>query len=114
MKRNRTTNTVVDLNSCSEGQVPQEDQPSLSNCLGFSIVHSPYSSWLAILCVLLEMMLTYSFDNDCQAHASAASTSTEDPEAIIVTGTASQQRDAVLANFAKYSNRTGESVSRVR
>jgi len=60
------------------------------------------------------MMLAYSFDNDCHAHASAASTSTEDPEAIIVTGTASQQRDAVLANFAKYGNRTGESVSRVR
>lgn len=46
-----------------------------------------------------------------RARASAASVSTEDPETIIVSGTTSQQRDAVLANFAKYGNTWSESVS---
>jgi hypothetical protein len=93
----------------------QENQPSLTDCLGFCIIHSRYSIWLAILCVLLAMMLTgYSFVSDRYACVPTMGASPEDPEAIIVSGTISQQRDAVLSNFAKYGNRTGESVSRVR
>ena len=61
------------------------------------------------------MMVTgYSFDNNRYTHASTAGSTTEDPEAIMVSGTTSQQRDAVLANFAKYGKRAGESASPVR
>ena len=92
----------------------QENQPSLTDCLGFCIIHSPYSIWLAILCVLLAMIVTgYSFVNR-YAYVPTMRSSTEDPEAIIISGTISQQRDAVLGNFAKYGNRTDESVNRVR
>jgi hypothetical protein len=58
------------------------------------------------------MILTgYSFANNRYPHASTAGATIEDPEAIIVSGTTSQQRDAVLANFAKYGNRIGESTT---
>ena len=58
------------------------------------------------------MILTgYSFANDRYPHECAAAIGIEDPEAIIVSGTISQQRDAVLANFAKYGNRIGESTT---
>lgn len=115
MKHNRTTNAVVDLNSCPDGQLSQEDQPSLADSLGFCNVHSRYSTWLALLLALLAMMVIgYGFDIDCRAPASTQGAHTEDPETIVVSGTASQQRDAVLANFAKYGNRLGESVGRMQ
>jgi hypothetical protein len=92
----------------------QENQPSLTDCLGFCIIHSPYSIWLAMLCILLAMMLTGYIFVSRYTYVPTMGASTEDPEAIIVSGTISQQRDAVLANFAKYGNWTDESVSRVR
>ena len=58
------------------------------------------------------MILTgYTFANDRYPRASTAAVGIEDPEAIIVSGTISQQRDAVLANFAKYGNRIEESTT---
>lgn len=67
------------------------------------------------MCVLFSMVLTgYSFGKDRYAHLSTMDAITEDPETIIVSGTVSQQRDAVLANFAKYGNRIGESNGRVQ
>lgn len=114
MRRN-STSALVDVHMCSPCQVPQEDQPSLTGREGFCIIHSPRSIWLSILCFLLAMMLTgYSLVSDRYADMSTMRVSTEDPEAIIVSGTISQQRAAVLANFVKYGNSAGESASRVR
>lgn len=84
----------------------QENQPSLTDCLGSRIIHSPYSICLAILCVLLAMMLAVCSCVSPFASVPTMGASTEDPEAVIVSGTISQQRDAVLANFARYGNRT--------
>jgi hypothetical protein len=114
LRRNRTSE-LLGVDSWPPCQALEEDQPSVTDRLGFCIIHSPYAIWLAILCVLLAMMLTgYSFVSDRYACVPTMGASPEDPEAIIVSGTISQQRDAVLSNFAKYGNRTGESVSRVR
>ena len=94
------------------GLPAHENQRSLTDCLGFCIILSPYSISLAILCVLLAMMLAgYSFVSDRYAYGPTMGASTEAPETIIVSGTTSQQRDAVLANFAKYGNRMGESTT---
>ena len=92
----------------------QENQPSLTDCLGSCIIHSPYSIWLAILCVLLAMMLAVCSCVSPFTYMPTMGAGTEDPEAVIVSGTISQQRDAVLANFAKYGNRTRKSARRVR
>jgi hypothetical protein len=107
LRRNRTSEQLG-VDSWRPCQALEEDQPSVTDRLGFCIIHSPYAIWLAILCVLLAMMLTgYSFVSDRYADASTIGANTEDPEAIIVSGTTAQQRDAVLTNFAKYGNRIG-------
>ena len=113
--RRKRSKALVGLDSCPLGQVPEEDQPSVTDRLGLCILHSPYSTWLAILCVLLAMMLAgYSIGSDRYTYASTAGGNAEDPELIIVTGTTAQRRDAVLANFAKYGNRMDEYISRVQ
>lgn len=92
----------------------RENQPSVTDCLASCIIQSPCSIWLGILCVLLAMMLAVCSCVSPFAYMPTMGASTEDPEAVIVSGTISQQRDAVLANFARYGNRTGKSVSRLR
>ena len=58
------------------------------------------------------MMLTgYSFLSGRCAYVSTIGANMEDPEAILVSGTTAQQRDAVLTNFARYGNRIGESTT---
>jgi hypothetical protein len=111
LRRNRRSE-LVGVDSWPPCQVLEEDQPSVAGRLGFCIIHSPYSIWLAILCVLLAMMLTgYSFVSDRYADVSTIGASTEDPEAIIVSGTTAQQRDAALTNFTKYGTGIGESTT---
>jgi hypothetical protein len=82
-----------------------------TECMWLPLIQSPYPLWLATSCFLLALMLNgYVLAGERSANPWRRNFTREDQEAIVVSGNIRQQRDAVLTNFARYSNRSGESI----
>jgi hypothetical protein len=86
-------------------RVQQTMGPKESASIWFFTVQSGYLRRLVALSLLLGVCsASYIIAVECYADSSGASSTVEDRDSIVVSGDVDQQRDAVLANFARYNN----------
>jgi hypothetical protein len=79
--------------------------PKESESISLFTVQSGYLRRLVALSLLLGVCsATYIVAVECYADSSRVSSTVEDQDSIVVSGDVDQQRDAVLANFARYNN----------
>jgi hypothetical protein len=90
-------------------QVSRPCDTCATESIWLPLIQSRYPLWLATLCFLTALALNgYVLKGDRSADSLRMNLTAEDQEAIVATGSLRQQRDAVLANFARYGNRNGE------
>jgi hypothetical protein len=97
----------------ASGQIPgcharvqQTIEPKETESIWLSTVRSGYLRRVVAVSLLLVLCSAgYIVAVECCANCSRISPTAEDQSSIVVSGDVDQQRDAVLANFAKYGNR---------
>src|SRR5689334_51814 len=79
--------------------------PKESESIWLFTVQSRYLRRLVALSLLVGVCsASYIVAVECYADSSKVTSTVEDQDSIVVSGDVDQQRDAVLANFARYNN----------
>lgn len=89
---------------CRHARVRHAMKTNGGETIWLFIVQPRYLCWLVALILLLGLSSAGYIIVECCAESSSIRSMIEDQDSIVVTGNKDQQRDAVLANFARYHN----------